>query len=80
MVFQQRITWIYDLHSLISSKRISHGQTTYHHEEKVELDLLENQNNWEYVHNILQFHGKLLVTPIIETLKQFERTYKRNNT
>jgi hypothetical protein len=34
---------------------------------KSEVELLENQNSWKDVQNILQVHGKIPVTPVTET-------------
>jgi hypothetical protein len=47
MGFQQGEKWMYDPHAVISSKRIAHGQVPYQHQQKSQLELLENQNNWE---------------------------------
>jgi hypothetical protein len=43
--FQQGEPWNYDPHGIISSKRISHGQAPYQHQQKTELELLENQDS-----------------------------------
>jgi hypothetical protein len=56
----------------------------YQHKKKSQLELLANQNNWEDVQNIFQIHGKApehpSKYPIIETPKQFEKTYKIKTT
>jgi hypothetical protein len=44
------------------------------------VELLENQSNWKDVQNILQVHGKIPVTLVTKTLKNFEWILKRNNT
>jgi hypothetical protein len=42
MGFQQGEVWMYDPHSVISSKIISHGQAPYQHQHKAQVELLEN--------------------------------------
>jgi hypothetical protein len=36
---------MYDPHAVISSKRITHGQAPYQHQQKTQLEMLANQNN-----------------------------------
>jgi hypothetical protein len=81
MGFLQGEPWKYDPHSVISSKRVSHGQTPYQHQQKPQVELLANQDSWEEVKNILQIHNKApekpLNSPVTQTPQQFEKTYKR---
>jgi hypothetical protein len=63
MGFQQGEAWMYDPHAVISSKIIAHGQVPYQHQQKAQLEMLENQNNWEDVQNILQIHNKVPEQP-----------------
>jgi hypothetical protein len=80
MGFQEGETWIYDPYAFISSKNISHGLNSYHHERKEEVELLENQRRWKDVKNILQVHGKIPVSPVTKSPKTFEWILKRKNT
>jgi hypothetical protein len=47
---QQGEPWNYDPHGIISSKIISHGKSPYQHQQKEQLELLENQDSWKDVH------------------------------
>jgi len=68
---------------VISSKRISHGYVPYQHQQKVELELA-NQDSCEKVQNNLQIynkvHEKSFNSPVKQTPQQIEKTYKRKNT
>jgi len=58
MGFQQGEAWMYDPHAVISSKRISHGQAPYQHQQRDELQMLANQDSWEKVQSNFQIHNK----------------------
>jgi len=59
MAFQQGEMWIYDPHSIISTKRIDLGSIPYHNQPKSQLELLANQYSLEDVQRTLQVqeHG-----------------------
>jgi hypothetical protein len=81
MGFQQGEIWIYDPHSIISTRRIGFGSTPYQHQPKSQLELLANQDSWEDVQRILQVQEKVpdqpSKSPVTKTPQQFEKTYKR---
>jgi hypothetical protein len=68
---QQGKPWNYDPYGILSSKIISHGKSPYQHQQKEQLELLENQDSWKDVQNNLQIHGKknyeLVKYPITQT-------------
>jgi hypothetical protein len=53
MGFQQGEMWIYDPHSIISTRRIGFGSIPYQHQSKPQLELLANHDSWEDVQRIL---------------------------
>jgi hypothetical protein len=83
MGFQQGEALMYDPHVVISSKIITHGQAPYQHQQKTQLEMLANQNNWEDVQSILQIQGKtqsnLQNIQLQRPLNSLRKIYKRNN-
>jgi hypothetical protein len=63
MAFQQGETWIYDPHSIISTKRTELGLVPYQHQPKPQLEMLANKVSWEDVQRILQVQEQGSIHP-----------------